>query len=190
MNNILRSLRMFVWMALLTGILYPLAITFIAQITLADKANGSIVVQNNKVIGSLLIAQKFEQTKYFWPRPSSGDYNPMASGGSNLSPTSLELKKVVRQRQQKITVSDGVKDISLIPGELLYASASGLDPDISPEAAYFQVDRVVKARGRPSITSDSLHKLIDSITKRRALGFIGQPCVNVLELNSALDEIK
>jgi K+-transporting ATPase ATPase C chain len=186
MNNVLRTLRMFLWLFVLTGVLYPLLITVIAQGVMSEKANGSLIVKDNKVIGSRFIAQKFESGKYFWPRPSAVDYNAASSGASNLGPTSKELQKQVVERSKKFDE----RDIKKIPSELLYASASGLDPDISPETAYYQVARIVKERANAAITDESLKRLIDQHTKRRVIGFIGQPVVNVLELNVALDEIK
>lgn len=190
MRNAIRALRMFLWMSLLTGIIYPLLILLIAQTTASNKANGSLIVRKDSVIGSSLIAQKFESTHYFWSRPSAGDYDPMHSGGSNLSPTSSKLKKLVEERQQKIITADGIKKVDLIPDELVYASGSGLDPHISPETAYFQINRIVNARNNPNITKETLRQLIDKKSQKRVLDFIGQAYVNVLELNLAMDEIK
>lgn len=186
MSDMMRTLRLFLWLVLLTGVVYPLLITLIAQGVMAEKANGSMVVKEGKIIGSHFIAQKFESNKYFWPRPSTVDYNPATSGGSNLAPTSKKLQKQLQERSKKFSE----KDIKKIPSELLYASGSGLDPDISPDTAYFQVDRIVKERVNPAITHDTLTQLIDIHTQPRVLGFIGRPIVNVFELNLALDEMK
>lgn len=177
---------MFLWLMLLTGIIYPLIITGIAQLAMRQSANGDFLEVNGKIVGSSLIAQKFQNEKYFWPRPSAIDYNPLPSGGSNLGPTSAALKKAVEERKAALLKASGGTDVSKIPSELLYASGSGLDPHISPSTAYFQIDRIMKARG---ITSrEPLEKLIQKHTKERFLGFIGEPCTNVLQLNLALDQ--
>lgn len=173
------SLRMLFWMALLTGVAYPLLITLIAQLTSHDDANGGFVTSKEKLIGAQLIGQKFQSDRYFWGRPSSSNYNALASGGSDLAPTSAALKKAVDERRKAF---NGVDEI---PSQLLYASGSGLDPHIGPKAAYYQVDRIAKARG---VEREKVVKLIDRMTEKRFCGFIGEPCVNVLKLNLALDE--
>lgn len=173
---------MFVWMTLLAGLAYPLLITGMAQLTMKTKADGDMMYSKGKIVGSKWIAQKFESDKYFWPRPSSIDYNPLPSGGSNLGPTSSALKKAVEERKEKISRGKKVD----IPSELLFASGSGLDPHISLSTAYFQIDRIIKARG---LDRQSLENLIKDMTIKRSMGFIGEPCVNVLELNIALDNL-
>ena len=186
MNNFWTNLRLFLWMVLLTGIIYPLAITVIAQITMNDNANGSMLISQGKTIGSSLLAQKFQSDKYFWPRPSTTDCNAIPSGGSNLGPTSIALKKAVEERKSQLAKANNV-DPSQVPPELLFASGSGLDPHITPTAAYFQVDRIAKARDLDKkIVSD----LIESHIERRQFGFFGSPRINVLELNIALDKGK
>ncbi len=173
------SLRMFLSMTLLTGILYPLFITLIAQLALHQKANGDLVFsQKNQPIGSKLIAQKFTADKYFWERPSAVDYNPLPSGGSNLGPTSAALKKTILERRAVYSPK------TEIPSELLYASASGLDPHISVEAALFQLDRVAKAR---NLNPELIHDLINKATH---WALFGPSYVNVLILNSTLDGIR
>lgn len=190
------SLRLFLWMTLLTGVLYPLLITGIAQLTMRQKANGDFVYNREdaeggegakgagkgKIIGSTLIGQKFESDKYFWGRPSSVDYNPLPSGGSNLGPTSNALKKIVQERKEKLLqahthTASSEEDI---PGELLFASGSGLDPHISLKTAYFQMERVARARG---VQAKQIQGLIDE----QAIGFLGGSYVNVLMLNQVLD---
>ena len=166
----MRVIRMFVCLAILTGVIYPLLMTLLAQVAMPHKANGSFVEAQGKIIGSSLIAQKFTGDKYFWPRPSAGDYNPLASGGSNLGPTSAALKKIVEQRH-----ADNK------PSDLIYASGSGLDPHITPAAAYYQINRVAQSRG---MDSQAVKTLIDSHIEGR---LFGAPCVNVLLLNLALD---
>ena len=163
-------------MAVLTGLAYPLFITGIAQLTMPRLANGSLIQQKDQTIGSALIAQNTTGDRYFWPRPSAIDFDPMKpSGGSNLGPTSQKLKEAVEERKKKVG--------NQAPPELLYASGSGLDPHISLETAYFQMPRVAKGR---SINETHLKEMIDRISEGGQLGWIRY--VNVLVLNQALDE--
>lgn len=185
MKKLWNNVLMFLWMTVLTGIIYPLLITAIAQFTMKHKADGSFVKSNGKIVGSALIAQKFESEKYFWSRPSAVEYSPLPSGGSNLGPTSSVLKKAVEERQAKILKSHQVEK-DKIPSELLFASGSGLDPHISIPAAKFQAERIAKARG---ISNEDVTKLIDQMKINRSLGFLGSEYVNVLLLNQALDEL-
>lgn len=175
--------RMFLWMTLLTGVIYPLLITAIAQLTMHDKANGSFIESSKGPIGSALIAQKFEEEKYFWSRPSSIDYNPLPSGGSNLGPTSSALKKAVEERKDKILKLHHPDDKNSIPAELLFASGSGLDPDITIATAHFQMARVAKAR---NIDIAIIKNLIAKLSTKSLLG---EEYVNVLLLNKALDDL-
>lgn len=175
---------MFVWMTALTGLIYPLLITGIAQLIMKEKADGDFLLVKDKVVGSALIAQKFEGSQYFWSRPSANDYNPLHSGGSNLGPISKKLKKIVEERKKKILQTN--PSLNPIPTELLFASGSGLDPHISPETAYFQIERIAKARG---LENRIVQDLVDKITIAPSLGFIGVPHVNVLMLNKSLDEL-
>jgi K+-transporting ATPase ATPase C chain len=163
---------------LLTGILYPLAMTGVAQLVFPKQANGSRIVQNGKLIGSDLLVQKFESPKYFWPRPSSADYATVPSGASNKGPTSADLKKSIDERQAKFG-NDA-------PVDLLTASGSGLDPHISPEAARSQLQRVADAR---KMSIQQISALVDQVTEQPQFGFLGEPRVNVLRLNLALDEV-
>lgn len=178
------NIRMFLWMTFLTGIIYPLLITTVAQLTMKQRADGDFLVEKGKVIGSKLIAQKFESDQYFWGRPSAVDYNPLPSGASNLGPTSLALKTLVEERQNKILKSHQV-DKGEIPPELLFASGSGLDPHIHVSTAYFQMERVARSRG---VQIKDVKDLIDKMLIKKKLGFLGENCVNVLLLNRALDE--
>lgn len=173
-----KAARMFFWMTILTGILYPLLITLIAQLTMQHKAEGSFISFENKRIGSELIAQKFENEKYFWARPSFHDYNPLESGGSNYGPTSKSLKAAVAERKQKMG-----RDKKQIPQELLFSSGSGLDPHISVSSAYFQMERIARARKKQT---KEIKELVDKMSVRRVFG---EPLVNVLLLNKALDEV-
>lgn len=181
----MKALRMFVWMTLLTGFVYPLLITAIASLTMHRRSEGSLIRQGNKVIGSALIGQKFEGERYFWPRPSAVDYNPLPSGGSNLGPTSVELKAQVEKRRAFIA-SQG-HSVHEIPSELLFASASGLDPHISLQTALFQVERISKAR---NIEKGKVIAEIRTLIEKRRFGFLGVTRVNVLKLNMALDGLK
>lgn len=191
MTIVWNSLRMFLWMTLLTGVAYPLLITAIAQLTMKYQADGSLITAHGKIIGSRLIAQKFESEKYFWGRPSANDYDALSSGGSNLGPTSVALKQAIDKRKDVIMKAHGIQDAARIPSELLYASGSGLDPHITPLAAQFQVDRVLKARSKNgSRDKEALLKKIEELTQNRSFGFLGEPRVNVLQLNLALDDIK
>lgn len=182
MTALFSNLRMFIWMTALTGLAYPLFITAIAQLTMPIKASGELVEEMGQWIGARLIAQSFTKDSYFWPRPSSVSYNPLPSGGSNLGPTSASLKKAIDERQKKIGAP-----LADIPSELLYASGSGLDPHISPAAAHFQIERILKARGLdPQAGLKTLHELIALHTDSSLLG---PPCVNVLLLNRDLDKL-
>ena len=179
MKVILQSLRIYVVLTLLTGIIYPLAMTGVAQLLFPNKANGSRIVENGKLVGSDLLAQKFESQKYFWPRPSAADYATVASGASNKGPTSADLKKSIDERRAKYG-SDA-------PVDLLTASGSGLDPHISPEAARSQIQRVADARG---MSIQQISALVDQVTEPPQFGFLGEPRVNVLRLNKALDQLR
>jgi len=174
------AVKVFILMAVLTGLIYPLLITGIAQLTMPRLANGSLIQRGDQIIGSELIAQQMTDDRYFWPRPSVIDYDPMRpSGGSNLGPTSQKLREAIEER--KLKVGDNA------PPELLYASGSGLDPHISLEATYFQISRVAKAR---AINGSELKNLVDKLSEGKQLGFLGSRYVNVLNLNRALDQHK
>ncbi len=177
MKHLLPGLKLFVLMSLFTGLLYPALITIVAQIFFKEKADGQMT----------LIAQKFENEKYFWGRPSSVAYNPLPSGGSNLGPTSAELKKQFEDRKTKLRKSHPEKTYDC-PQDLLFASGSGLDPDISPASAMYQIERV--SRARTGISVDQLSELIQQQTQNRQWGVFGEPRVNVLQLNLALDSIE
>ncbi len=183
------ALIIFLSMTVLTGIIYPLAITGIAQVIFPRQANGSLIVQNGQVIGSSLIGQEFTDPKYFWGRLSAtGDhpYNASASGGSNYATTNPDLLKQVEARLKALHDADPA-NTRPVPVDLVTASASGLDPDISIAAAQYQASRVARVRG---LSLDNVMALINQHTQGRMLGFLGEPRVNVLELNLALDELK
>jgi K+-transporting ATPase ATPase C chain len=178
MKTALESLRIYIVLTLLTGIIYPLAITGVAQLLFPRQANGSRILAQEKLVGSDLIAQKFESPRYFWPRPSAADYATVASGASNKGPTAADLKKSIDERRQKCGAH--------APVDLLTASGSGLDPHISPEAALSQIPRVAAARHIPV---DKIFSLVGKIAEAPQLGFLGEPRVNVLRLNRALDQL-
>jgi K+-transporting ATPase ATPase C chain len=179
MKTIIQSLRIYLVLTLLTGILYPLAMTGVAQLLFPKQANGSRTFENSKLVGSDLLVQKFESPRYFWPRPSSADYATVPSGASNKGPTSADLKKSIDERRGKVG-----KDA---PVDLLTASGSGLDPHISPEAARLQLARVAAAR---NMSIQQIAKIVDQTIEAPQLGFLGEPRVNVLKLNLALDQLR
>ena len=189
MKTLVTALKLIVLFTLILGIVYPLVITGISQAIFPHRANGSLLTTNGKVIGSVLIGQKFESERYFWPRPSTVDYNPLPSGGSNLGPTSAELQRQITSRRSTLLKAHGLTEKVEVPLDLLFASGSGLDPHISPEAARFQVNRVARARGFDRNTENRLNQLIDEYTEPRTLVILGEPRLNVLKLNIALDSL-
>jgi len=187
MTALLRpALMLFVTLTLVTGIAYPLAVTGLAQIVFPQQANGSIVSVNGKPVGSELIGQQFTAPGYFWGRPSATGpypYNAAASSGSNLGPLNPALLDAVHARIEALKAADPGND-KPVPVDLVTASASGLDPDISLAAAYYQAARVAKVR---NVTIDQIDALIEQHAERPWLGVFGEPRVNVLRLNLALD---
>ena len=184
MKDIIASLRMLLWMTLLTGALYPLASAGVSRVLFKDKADGSLVAVNGTAVGSSLIGQNFSAPKYFWPRPSAAGngYDPTSSGGSNLGPTSAALVKSVETRRLAWSASNPGE--GEVPQDLLFASGSGLDPHISPAGAKYQVARVAAAR---KMDPAKLQALVDEQTEGPTFGVLGEPLVNVLQLNLALD---
>ena len=188
-TQILIAIKIFALFTILLGIVYPLVITGVAQLVFPEKANGSLIIQDNKIIGSELIGQKFDSTIYFSSRPSAIDYNPLPSGASNLGPTSSKLKQQVADRKALWVKSNPTANPENIPSEMLFASASGLDPHISPKAAVLQVDRIADIR---QLNSDQKQKLIQSIkelSEAPQFGFLGEARINVLLLNIELDRL-
>lgn len=189
-KNILIGLRIFLVLTVLTGVIYPLTITLFANIMFPGKSSGSIVKMDNKIIGSELIGQKFNSPEYFWGRPSEVDNNPIPSGGSNLGPTSQKLKEAVQARIDTIRKYHGNIPFQKIPKDLLFASASGVDPDISPEAVYFQINSVSNARKMNGQQVKELYQLVSEYTSHPQFGIFGMPRVNVFLLNLAINKIK
>lgn len=172
---------------ILTGFIYPLVVTGIAQAVFPKQANGSVITKDSKPVGSELLGQQFEDPKYFWGRLSATTpypYNGGSSSGSNLGPNNPDLMKAVQGRVKALQDADP-GDTAKIPVDLVTASGSGLDPHISPAAAEYQVRRVAKARG---IEEEKVRILLSRYTEGRQFGFLGEPRVNVLKLNLALDE--
>ena len=181
----INALRMFLAMTALTGVIYPLMVTGLAQVLFRNKAHGSVVVQNGRSVGSRLLAQSFTHPANFWARPSAADFATVPSGASNQGGTSAALKKSIEERARQWR--DGMSADAAIPPELLLASGSGLDPHISPEAAWFQVERIARARGFTPEQRRRCDNLISRLTEPPQFGFLGQARVNVFLLNCGLN---
>jgi len=184
------AIKFLLVMTVLTGVIYPFIMTGVAQLAFPARANGSLVMKDGKIIGSELIGQKFDSTIYFWSRPSAIDYNPIPSGASNLGPTSDNLKKQVAERRRLFATNNSLADTSAIPKEMLFASASGLDPHISPEAALLQLKRVAMARNLNETQKQKVQQLIKDKTEEPQFLLFGEPRINVFELNLSLDSVK
>jgi K+-transporting ATPase ATPase C chain len=189
MKTIGIALRIFLFFTVLTGIVYPLAVTGISQLAFPSKANGSLIVNKHRVIGSELIGQSFDSTAYFNSRPSAIGYQTLPSGGSNLGVTSNKLKVQVEDRKKQFLACNGLGNNAVIPSEMLFASASGLDPHISPQAALLQVNRIAGARHLKAAQKTKLLQLIVQHTEKPQFYCLGQKRVNVLLLNISLDEV-
>lgn len=179
MKTVLQSIRVVLAITVVTGVVYPLVVTGVAWLGFREAASGSVVSSGGREVGSALLAQKVESPKYFWPRPSAGDFATVASGASNKGPTSAELKKAIEERRGKLGIE--------APDELVTSSGSGLDPHLSPAAAKYQAARVAGERGWPV---EKVNALVDQLTEGPQLGVLGEARVNVLALNLALDAAK
>lgn len=191
MKLIIQSIRQTILWTIICGLAYPVVITIISQLVFKDQANGSLVMRDGKIIGSALLAQQFTGTNYFWPRPSACTYGTgptglVASGASNLGPTSGALQTNVINNTAAFISGNNLPTNTPVPADIVFASASGLDPHISPEAAQLQIARVAVARG---LSPDKITALVGKFTEGSQWGFLGEPRVNVLLLNVALDEI-
>lgn len=207
MKTLIQSIRMLVVLTLLTGIIYPVVMTVAAQAIFPTQANGSLIQVNGQPVGSELIGQPFSSNKYFWGRPSAtgvygygidavkdangapvpDQYTLAGSSGSNAGPTNASFAQAVKDRTEALRKAHGLPADVSVPADLVQASASGLDPHITPEAAKFQVDRVARARG---LDSAKVVALVDQFTEPPTYLILGMPRVNVLKLNIALDALK
>jgi K+-transporting ATPase ATPase C chain len=186
MKLLIQSILLTIVFTVITGVLYPLAVTGIAQVAFKDKANGSLIEKNGQIVGSELLAQQFTGDKYFWPRPSAASYGTVPSGASNLGPTSQKLHDNVATNAAAFRAAHKLAADAPVPADMVFASGSGLDPHISPEAARLQVERVTAARG---VSKEQVSALVEKFVEPPQWGFLGEPRVNVLKLNLALDKL-
>lgn len=186
MKSFLVALRASLFLMILCGLIYPLATTAVAQVLFHKQAEGSLISQNGKVKGSELIAQGFKGPQWFQPRASAAKYDPTASAATNAAVASKDYVKTVEDNVNKVK-KENKYIVNSIPADLVTTSGSGFDPDLTPEAAKAQVPRISKAMG---VSEDRIQTLIDEHTKARSLGIFGEPRVNVLELNIALQQLK
>ena len=190
MRSLVISLKALLFFTVVTGVVYPLLITGIARGVFPEKANGSLVIKENRITGSELIGQQFESEKYFTSRPSSISYNPLPSGGSNYGLTNAKLKQQVEERRRLFADFNQMEDGTTVPADMLFASASGLDPHISKQAALLQVNRIAKARNFSEAQKQKLSACVDILTEGPQLRVLGEERVNVLLLNLEVDKIK
>jgi K+-transporting ATPase ATPase C chain len=185
-KNLITSVLMTIVTTVLLGLVYPLVITALAQSLFRDKANGQLIVRNGQTIGSRIIGQRFTAAGYFHSRPSAAGngYDAANSGGTNVGPTNAKL---IDRVKKDVAVLDKENPTTPVPADLVTTSASGLDPDITPAAAYFQVPRIARER---HLSQEQVTALVNSHIRQRQFGFLGEPRVNVLELNLALDDLK
>jgi len=189
-HQIVTAIKAILFFTILTGVAYPLLITGIVQLAFRQKANGSIVFQKGKPIGSTLIGQSFTSEKYFWPRPSAVSYNPELSGATNLGPTSSKLRQQIEQRRKDFIQRNYLPQNTVVPAEMVTCSASGLDPHISPEAAMLQLDRVAKARGLNSRQRGEVEEIIHQLSLEKSELALGDARVNVFELNLRINQLQ
>lgn len=177
-------------MTVLLGVVYPLFITGIAQVCFPDKADGSLIEKDGKVLGSALVGQQFSSDAYFSSRPSATGYNSLPSGASNLGLTSQKLYNQVKERKEAFAARNELSPCKKIPSEMLFASASGLDPHISPESATLQINRIAKARKFSDQQKWKLQSVVEEMAEQPQFNLFGEPRINVLLLNLRLDEMK
>jgi potassium-transporting ATPase KdpC subunit len=190
MKSLIISLKVFIFFTVITGIIYPLFITGIAQLAFPAKANGSLIIKDNRIIGSELIGQQFDSARYFTSRPSSISYNPLPSGGSNYGLTNSILKQQVDGRRLQFVQFNQLDSETTIPAEMLFASASGLDPHISKQAALLQVNRIALIRNFNDIQKQKLAECLNRLTEEPQILVLGEERINVLMLNLEVDRIK
>jgi K+-transporting ATPase ATPase C chain len=188
MKTIVISLKIFLFLTILTGIIYPLFVTLVAQVVFPTKANGSLIELENQPVGSKFIGQQFDSAKYFTSRPSAISYNPLPSGGSNYGLTNIKLKNMVTERKTRFITYNQLDSLTIIPSEMLFASGSGLDPHISQEAALLQVERVAKARNFNTTQKQNLVQSIIKLTETTQFLVLGEERVNVLLLNLEINK--
>jgi potassium-transporting ATPase KdpC subunit len=189
-RQIITGLRFLVLMIILTGLVYPGLVTVITSVFSPNEANGSLVKRDGVIIGSKLIGQNFDSQKYFWSRPSFNNYNPLPSGASNLGPLNPLLIKKINENEKDFAQANKINEDVNIPPEMLTASASGLDPHISPAAAFLQISRISEARGMDKAEQDKLIELVNDLTENRQFSFLGEPRINVFLLNLKIDSLK
>ena len=187
MRLFMQSIRQTILWTIIAGVAYPLVMTGVAQLVFRKQANGSLIERHGQIVGSELIAQQFTGDKYFWPRPSAGSYATVPSGASNLGPTSQALQSNVTANATAFRTGNKLAADAPVPADMVFTSGSGLDPHISPESARLQVARVAAARG---ITEDQVKALVEKFVEAPQWGVFGEPRVNVLELNVALDDLQ
>jgi potassium-transporting ATPase KdpC subunit len=190
LKQLIPAIRMLLVLTCITGLAYPLAVTAVAHVAFPSQAGGSLLWKDGQVVGSSLVGQAMDEDRYFWPRPSAVGYDPLPSGGSNLGPTSDQLGRVRASRAEALRQANGLSDEASLPADLLDASASGLDPDISPAAALLQTDRIARAREYDSGQRQRLVELVERMITLPQFGLLGEPRVNVLQLNLALDALR
>ncbi len=186
MNHLLTSLRMVLFTTVLLGVFYPLVVTALAQVFWPRQANGSIIQIDGKNAGSELLAQSTTGLQYFWPRPSAGSYATVASGASSAAATNKALVEAVQTRRKDFAQAHDISEKD-VPTEMIYTSASGLDPHISAQSALVQMDRVAKARGFDAGKKEQLKSLIEHLTEAPQGGFLGQTRINVFVLNTQIN---
>lgn len=189
-RQIITGFRFLALMTILTGVVYPGLVTVFASLFFNEEAQGSFVKINGTIAGSKLIGQNFDSDRYFWSRPSYNNYNPLPSGGSNLGLLNPRLTETIIQREKAFLHSNMIENELNIPAEMVTASASGLDPHISPAAALLQVRRVAQARGIDKAGQDRLVILVNDLTEGRQFSLLGEPRINVFLLNLMLDSLR
>lgn len=190
MKTLIISLKTFLFFTVLTGLIYPLLVTGIAQVVFSAQANGSLIIKDNKTIGSEFIGQQFDSPIYFTSRPSAILYKPLSSGGSNYGLTNTKLKNLVAKRKQQFIIFNQLDSLTPIPSEMLFASASGLDPHISQKAALLQVNRIAKIRKFNSNEKQKLIQLVNDMTEISQFLVFGEERINVFLLNLEVDKMQ